>query len=144
MEDAMLDIKNIIESITDKFVENTESEEIKQLFSEKDMGKRRDLFVSFLKGMNENPNLVERYSNNINEKTSLDREISQLDEESQKEFWVKYHGVLEQTEINDKLDVVLNSISELNSNIISNFNMEEKLDDILGEIQILRKELKSQ
>ena len=42
----------------------------------------------------------------------------------------------------DKIDVILSTLTKINSNIL-NMNYEEKLDDILTEIQILRKEIKS-
>lgn len=71
--------------------------------------------------------LLERYTKNQLEKVFLDTEIAKLDNQNKRTFWLKYHGI-------DIPKVQNNNLSE---------QLEEKIEDLLTEIQILRKELRN-
>jgi len=82
--------------------------------------------------------LVERYTRNQKEKVRLEEEIGNLSEEERQNFWSSYYNI---PTSDNKLEVLINSISSLNNNITSNFNIQEKFEELMCEIQILRKEI---
>ena len=82
--------------------------------------------------------LVERYTQNQKEKVRLEEEIGNLSEEERQNFWSSYYNI---PTSDNKLEVLINSISSLNNNITSNFNIQEKFEELMCEIQILRKEI---
>lgn len=82
--------------------------------------------------------LVERYTRNQKEKIQLEEEIGNLSEEERQNFWSSYYNI---PTSDNKLEVLINSISSLNNNITSNFNIQEKFEELMCEIQILRKEI---
>ena len=129
-----------MEEFLNKFVQDT-----KQISENPD-------FRNFMNLINQNPNnpntpntpveetLLDRYIRNQNEKKELEGEIANLSEDERQEFWASYYNI---PTIENKFDVLINSISTLNNNITSNFNIHEKFDELLCEIQILRKEVRS-
>ena len=90
-----------------------------------------------------NCDLLNRYIQNQKEKDELEREISNLSEKEKQNFWANYHNIPTQSGLHDKLDVLINSISSMNGNIVENFSVDEKLEELISEIQILRKEVRS-
>jgi len=140
---------NELEKFLNKFVEDTKH------ISE------NDDFKSFIKLVNNfepcsveshpveshpaesNSDLLNRYIQNQKEKEKLEREISNLSEKEKQIFWATYHNIPTQSDLHNKLDVLINSISSMNGNIVENFSVDEKLDELLSEIQILRKEVRS-
>lgn len=103
----------------------------------KDMKKDNNFY-----SCDESRDLVDRYTINQNDKVVLDREIQNLNETDRREFWANYHNIPTQTDLHNKLDILTNSLTSMNYNIVSNFNCEEKFDELLCEIQILRKEIR--
>jgi hypothetical protein len=86
--------------------------------------------------------LMQQLLKNESEALIINRQIEKLSYKDRQRFWAKYHGVpLDETSI--KLDTVISSLATLNSNIVNNFNYKEQLEDILDEIEILRKEMNS-
>lgn len=86
--------------------------------------------------------LMQQLLKNESEALNINRQIEKLSYKDRQRFWAKYHGVpLDETSI--KLDTVISSLATLNSNIVNNFNYKEQLEDILDEIEILRKEMNS-
>jgi hypothetical protein len=86
--------------------------------------------------------LMQQLLKNESEALAINRQIEKLSTKDKQRFWAKYHGVpLDETSI--KLDTVISSLATLNSNIVNNFNYKEQLEDILDEIEILRKEMNS-
>lgn len=83
--------------------------------------------------------LKARLVKNEEERKIINEEIEKLNCKDKKLFWALYHDIpLDETSI--KLDTVISSIATLNANIVNNFNYKERLENILDEIEILRKE----
>ena len=81
-----------------------------------------------------NEDLINRYRKNEKDRNNLNATINKMPKSEQDDFWKKYHGI--ESEINDKLDVLIEMISLLNHNI------RERFDDLESEIQIVRKEVR--
>ena len=87
-------------------------------------------------------NLVNQLMKNEKEASVINEQIQRLSFKDKKLFWAMYHGIpLDETSM--KLDTVISSLTTLNANIVNNFNYKERLEDILDEIEILRKEIRS-
>ena len=67
------------------------------------------------------------------QKRQIEERINLLSDENKNNFWVKYHNI--PNDINEKIDVLISSLTILNSNI------NEKFDDINTEITILKKQI---
>lgn len=67
------------------------------------------------------------------QKRQIEERINLLSDEDKNNFWVKYHNI--PNDINEKIDVLISSLTILNSNINENF------DDINTEITILKKQI---
>ena len=65
------------------------------------------------------------------ERRNFESKIDNLSEKDRIQFWTKYHNI--PNNVNEKLDIIVSTLTTLNSNIISNF------DDINSEIAILKR-----
>ena len=95
-------------------------------------------------GEETNEKVEEDIDSLVNQYKHLESQIESLSKQQQKHFWATYHEIpVNSQNLNDKIEVIMSSLKTLNSNIVSNFNYEETLENILSEVQILRKEMKS-
>lgn len=71
--------------------------------------------------------------NLVKQKRVIDSKIENLSEKDKFDFWIKYHNIPNNT--NEKLDVLVSTLTTLNANI------NERFDDINTEITILKKHI---
>lgn len=130
------DTKNLVNKLaaSDKDERNKLFAEYVEEYIEKCPEKMRSVPIYFQK--NDSVDI----DNLVKEKKIINSKIANLSEKDQIEFWAKYHDIPTETDLNNKLDTILDSIKTLNFNIIDNFN--EKLDDIYTELSIIRKNMK--
>ena len=69
----------------------------------------------------------------VKQKRDIDTKIDNLSEEDKNDFWIRYHNI--PNDVNEKLDVLISTITTLNSNV------NERFDDINTEITILKKHM---
>ena len=121
-----VNVENIVNSVAD--------DETKNFLKDQGLNK-------FFSSFDNNTPLVMLYKQIEKQKQELEKQIANMDENERKKFWAQYHDI-SQEDTNTKLDAILNAITVLNSNVINNSNLEEKIEDVIMEIQILRKELR--
>ena len=102
-----------------------------------------DFFSQFQKNMN-----FESNDNDMNYKEEQDLDdlvrqkkyvnskIANLSEDEQTEFWAKYHEIPTDKDVNNKLDVIAESIQILNK------NFTEFSNEVCAELAILRNHMK--
>ena len=69
----------------------------------------------------------------VKQKRDIESKIDNLSEEDKIDFWVRYHNI--PNDVNEKLDVLISTITTLNSNV------NERFDDINTDITILKKHM---
>lgn len=104
---------------------------VSSISNEEPKGHRKDLQA-----------LIHQLVKNEKEASVINEQIQRLSSKDKKLFWAMYHGI-PLDEASMKLDTVISSLTTLNANIVNNFNYKERLEDILDEIEILRKEIRS-
>ena len=93
------------------------------------------VFTEYIsENVDQDEDLLNRYRRNEKERNNLNATINKMPKKEQDVFWKRYHGT--ESEINDKLDILIETIALLNRNV------NERFDDLESEIQILRKEIK--
>lgn len=136
--DTVKSLKDIFNSFVDD-----ETKELINNFSNANHEEKAGLLRNFL--IDKQNNLFDSrniHSDNIHsddidelviQKRQIEERINLLSDEDKNNFWVKYHNI--PNDINEKIDVLISSLTILNSNI------NEKFDDINTEITILKKQI---
>ena len=139
--DTVKTLKDIFNSFVDD-----ETKELINNFSnanhEEKAGLLRNILIDKQNNLFESRNIHSVHSDNIHsddidelviQKRQIEERINLLSDEDKNNFWVKYHNI--PNDINEKIDVLISSLTILNSNI------NEKFDDINTEITILKKQI---
>ena len=139
--DTVKTLKDIFNSFVDD-----ETKELINNFSnanhEEKAGLLRNFLIDKQNNLFESRNIHSVHSDNIHsddidelviQKRQIEERINLLSDEDKNNFWVKYHNI--PNDINEKIDVLISSLTILNSNI------NEKFDDINTEITILKKQI---
>lgn len=139
--DTVKSLKDIFNSFVDD-----ETKELINNFTSANHEEKAGLFRNFLidKQYNlfDSRNIHSDHSDNTHsddidelviQKRQIEERINLLSDEDKNNFWVKYHNI--PNDINEKIDVLISSLTILNSNI------NEKFDDINTEITILKKQI---
>lgn len=141
-EEDTTDTVKSLKDIFNSFVDD-ETKELINNFSNANHEEKAGLLRNFL--IDKQNNLFDSrniHSDNIHsddidelviQKRQIEERINLLSDEDKNNFWVKYHNI--PNDINEKIDVLISSLSILNSNI------NEKFDDINTEITILKKQI---
>ena len=139
--DTVKTLKDIFNSFVDD-----ETKELINNFSnanhEEKAGLLRNFLIDKQNNLFDSRNIHSVHSDNIHsddidelviQKRQIEERINLLSDEDKNNFWVKYHNI--PNDINEKIDVLISSLTILNSNI------NEKFDDINTEITILKKQI---
>ena len=139
--DTVKTLKDIFNSFVDD-----ETKELINNFSnanhEEKVGLLRNFLIDKQNNLFDSRNIHSVHSDNIHsddidelviQKRQIEERINLLSDEDKNNFWVKYHNI--PNDINEKIDVLISSLTILNSNI------NEKFDDINTEITILKKQI---
>lgn len=141
-EEDTTDTVKSLKDIFNSFVDD-ETKELINNFSNANHEEKAGLLRNFL--IDKQNNLFDSrniHSDNIHsddidelviQKRQIEERINLLSDEDKNNFWVKYHNI--PNDINEKIDVLISSLTILNSNI------NEKFDDINTEITILKKQI---